>query len=109
MLSDDTPLHVDLLKLPHHGSDRNVTPAFFEQVHADHYVVSADGVAHHHPHEDALRWLVESRGADDRYTIHLMNDIDFAVRALSTLATGRSFSVAIPAARQSSCSVDLPR
>lgn len=37
------PLHVDLLKLPHHGSMRNITQAFFEQITADHYVISANG------------------------------------------------------------------
>ena len=38
-----SPLHVDVLKLPHHGSDRNVETDFFRKIVADHYVVSADG------------------------------------------------------------------
>lgn len=36
-------LHVDLLKLPHHGSMRNINQRFFERVTADHYVISANG------------------------------------------------------------------
>jgi hypothetical protein len=36
-------LHVDLLKLPHHGSMRNINEEFFERVTADHYVISANG------------------------------------------------------------------
>ncbi|MGW7051685.1 ComEC/Rec2 family competence protein [Streptomyces sp. NPDC054887] len=95
LLTDGQPLHVDLLKLPHHGSERNVEPDFFESVHADHYVVSADGIRHHHPHEDTLRWLVESRDADDAYVIHLTNDIDFATDALNALGRRRSFEVDI--------------
>src|SRR5262249_30315172 len=36
-------LHLDVLKVPHHGSNRDVEVEFFEQVTADHYVISADG------------------------------------------------------------------
>jgi hypothetical protein len=35
--------HVDVLKLPHHGSDRNITKTFFKTVTADTYVASANG------------------------------------------------------------------
>lgn len=65
---DDT-LHVDLLKLPHHGSDRNATQGFFEQITADHYVVSADG-KHHNPDVATLDFLADARGDDD-YHLHL--------------------------------------
>lgn len=93
LLDDSGPLHVDLLKLPHHGSDRNVEAGFFEQVRADHYVVSADGVRHHHPNEETLRWLVESRAPDDEYVIHLTNHIPFAEEELTRLSEGRAFDV----------------
>ncbi|MFF7311490.1 MBL fold metallo-hydrolase [Streptomyces sp. NPDC008137] len=93
LLDDSEPLHVDLLKLPHHGSDRNVEAGFFEQVRADHYVVSADGVRHHHPNEDTLRWLVESRAPDDEYVVHLTNHIPFAEEELTRLSEGRAFGV----------------
>lgn len=36
-------LHVDILKMPHHGSIRNVTKEFLEKITADHYVISANG------------------------------------------------------------------
>ncbi|MGW1671603.1 hypothetical protein [Streptomyces sp. NPDC002324] len=94
-LLDDAPLHVDLLKLPHHGSDRNVEPGFFERIRADHYVVSADGVRHHHPGEDTLRWLVESRAPEDEYVVHLTNRIPFAEEALARLRTDRAFEVEV--------------
>ncbi|MGX1880523.1 ComEC/Rec2 family competence protein [Streptomyces sp. NPDC055287] len=95
LLTDSEPFHVDLLKLPHHGSERNVERDFFESVRADHYVISADGIRHHHPHEDTLRWLVESRDEDDEYVIHLTNDIAFATDALAELRGNRSFEVDI--------------
>ncbi|MFF6947497.1 ComEC/Rec2 family competence protein [Streptomyces iakyrus] len=93
VLDDGEPLHVDLLKLPHHGSDRNVEADFFEQVRADHYVISADGVRHHHPSEDTLRWLVESRAPDDAYVVHLTNHIPFAEEELTRLREGRAFDI----------------
>ncbi len=64
-------LHVDLLKMPHHGSDRNVDTTFFRAVTADHYVISGDG-AHDNPELATLAMLTEARrGA--RYTIHFTN------------------------------------
>jgi hypothetical protein len=66
---DGPPFHVDLFKLPHHGSDRNVTREFFARVTADHYVISGDG-HHGNPEPDTLRMLAAARGADP-YTLHL--------------------------------------
>lgn len=57
--------HVDLLKLPHHGSRNNVTKGFFEQVTADVYVVSGDGVKFPNPHKEAMQMLADARGDDD--------------------------------------------
>ena len=62
--------HVDLLKVPHHGSDNNMEPIFFERVPADHYVFSGDG-EHGNPERATLQMLLDARGADAGYTIHL--------------------------------------
>jgi beta-lactamase superfamily II metal-dependent hydrolase len=59
---------VDLLKVPHHGSDRNVTTEFFRRVRAKHYVVSGDG-EHGNPEIATLRMIVDARGAS-AYTVH---------------------------------------
>lgn len=64
-------IHVDLLKLPHHGSDRNVETEFFRTVTADHYVVSGDG-SESNPELATLAMLTEARGASP-YTIHFTN------------------------------------
>lgn len=64
-------IHVDLLKLPHHGSDRNVATEFFRQITADHYVVSADG-RFGNPEISTLQMISEARGKD-KFTIHLTN------------------------------------
>jgi hypothetical protein len=52
-------------------------------------------VAHHHLSEDVLRDLVESRDADEQFTIHLTNTIPFAMEALEALRAGRAFDVRV--------------
>jgi hypothetical protein len=69
-------LHVDLLKVPHHGSARNVNEEFFRRVTADHYVISADG-RHHNPDRAMLAMLTAARDRAD-YTIHLTNRVPHA-------------------------------
>ena len=64
-------IHVDLLKLPHHGSDRNVAPEFFRRVTADHYVISADG-RFGNPEPATLGMLTDAR-ANAEYRIYLTN------------------------------------
>jgi hypothetical protein len=64
-------VHVDLLKLPHHGSDRNVETDFFRRVTADHYVVSGNG-EHGNPEIATLQMISEARGKAD-FTLHLTN------------------------------------
>ena len=67
-------LHVDVLKVQHHGSDRNATPEFFERVTAEHYVFSGDGV-HGNPERTTLEMLAKARG-DDEYSIYLTYPVD---------------------------------
>ncbi len=58
-LLTDGKLHVDVLKVAHHGSNRNVTSKFFRTVTADTYVISADG-KDDNPDYDTLKWIVEA-------------------------------------------------
>jgi hypothetical protein len=62
-------MHVDVLKVPHHGSARNLETDFFERITADHYVFSGDG-EHGNPEREALEMLFDARG-DAPFTIHL--------------------------------------
>jgi hypothetical protein len=59
LLDPQGKLHVDLLKLPHHGSDRNATKTFFKNVTADIYVASANG-RDKNPDLATLIWIVEA-------------------------------------------------
>ncbi len=73
-LDADGKLHVDVFKLPHHGSDRNIAIDFFEAVTADHYVASADGTFVN-PDRPTLEMLIEARGKEAEYVIHLTYDV----------------------------------
>lgn len=57
LMAKDGVFHVDVLKVPHHGSARNVSRKFFSQVTADTYVFSADGT-NGNPDLPTLGWLV---------------------------------------------------
>jgi hypothetical protein len=67
-------IHVDILKVPHHGSSNNLDDDFFERITADHYVFSGDG-EHGNPERESLEMLLKARGNDD-YTVHLTYPVD---------------------------------
>jgi len=69
LLGKTKPLHVDILKVPHHGSDRNVEDRFFKKITADHYVISGDG-EHGNPEQETLMMIQRARGCRQQYTIH---------------------------------------
>jgi beta-lactamase superfamily II metal-dependent hydrolase len=62
-------LHVDILKIPHHGSIRDLDADFFERITADHYVISADG-RFGNPESKTLEFIADTR-TDDAFAIHL--------------------------------------
>ncbi|HYW15405.1 MAG TPA: MBL fold metallo-hydrolase [Allosphingosinicella sp.] len=74
LLDPDGKLHVDVFKLPHHGSDRNIDRDFFRDVTADHYVASADGTFIN-PDRPTLEMLIDSRPKEAEYVIHLTYEV----------------------------------
>lgn len=70
LLGADGTIDVDILKVPHHGSDRNVASDFFEKIRAKTYVFSGNG-KHGNPDRDTLQWLVDARKKSDSYEIVL--------------------------------------
>ena len=59
MLDSEGRLHVDVLKVPHHGSERNASQKFFDTVTADTYIISANG-RDDNPSLSTLKWIIES-------------------------------------------------
>jgi hypothetical protein len=62
--------HVDVMKVPHHGSARNAVGELFDRVQADMYVLSADG-RYGNPDWQTLVWLVDAAGRQQR-KIHML-------------------------------------
>lgn len=63
--------HVDVLKVPHHGSWRNLSDSFLREVTADHYVFSANG-KYDNPDKPSMQSLLKVRPKGG-YTIYLTN------------------------------------
>jgi beta-lactamase superfamily II metal-dependent hydrolase len=53
-------LHVDVLKVQHHGATANIDPPFCKAVTADHYVFCGNG-AHHNPEREVVEMIVAAR------------------------------------------------
>jgi len=53
-------LHVDVLKVQHHGAEANVTGEFVRRITADHYVFCGNG-AHENPEEEVVRAFALAR------------------------------------------------
>lgn len=68
LLPVDGAMVVDVLKVPHHGSDRNVARPFFERVKAGTYVFSGNG-EHGNPDRGTIEMLFAAR-PEGGYTLH---------------------------------------
>jgi len=95
---------VDILKMPHHGSFRNVSQTFLEKFPAKHYVFSANG-NYDNPDDETLELLVETQKNRD-YTIHVTGPmLEYACsppkptqrvqRLLAELNKGKNFTYVI--------------
>lgn len=59
LLKPDGTIEINILKVPHHGSDRNVDPEFFIKIKAETYVISANG-KYGNPDYDTLKWIIRA-------------------------------------------------
>ncbi|MEO8689691.1 MAG: MBL fold metallo-hydrolase [Solirubrobacteraceae bacterium] len=105
-------LALDVLKLPHHGSIRNVEADFFTRLPARHYVISANG-RDGNPESATLQAIADSR-ADDDFTIHLTNhdgQDDLAARLDAFVAArdaaGRAYGIEFRDTAALSLRIDL--
>jgi hypothetical protein len=80
-LLTDGKLHVDMLKVPHHGSNRNVTAKFFKKITADTYIISANG-KYGNPDYDTLKWIVDAAHSAGRQIEIIATNSTSATREL---------------------------
>ena len=79
------PLKVDILKMPHHGSWRNIADSFFKDIVADHYVISANG-KYDNPDLDTVKSLLKVRPTGG-YTVYMTNRHDVKTKKELPAAT----------------------
>lgn len=91
LIAKNGTLPLDVLKVPHHGSDRNVETDFFRRLPAKHYVISADGT-HDNPSKATIDMIEAARGTAS-YTIHMTNRVASVSRRLAALAKKRGVNV----------------
>ena len=104
---DGRPYPLSVLKMPHHGSDRNLSTEFIEKFPARHYVISGDG-HHDNPDTKTLRAIIETRGAADDYTIHITNEVPGHRALLDGLRAGRRFNYVFRDPARLSMEIPLP-
>lgn len=59
-LPEDGGLHVDVLKVQHHGSEHNWHADFGKRITADHYILCGNG-AHENPDLEVVQTILDSR------------------------------------------------
>lgn len=75
-LDSNRSYHVNIMKVPHHGSERNASRKFFDSVTADAYVISANG-RDDNPSLATLQWIIESKRKKNKIIrIYLTNRTD---------------------------------
>ncbi len=59
-------LHVNVLKVQHHGSKNNIDLDFCKRITSDHYIFCGNG-SHHNPHLEVLQLVLDSRLGDENH------------------------------------------
>jgi hypothetical protein len=99
--------HVDLLKVQHHGSNRNITLKFLKAVTADTYVISADGT-HDNPDYDTLKWIVEAAESQNRAIKVVVTNATQATKKIQLTHKPAKFSYTLTVRPKSDHSVAVP-
>jgi beta-lactamase superfamily II metal-dependent hydrolase len=100
-------LHLNVLKVPHHGSARNLTQGFFEKVTADHYVFCSDGTDDN-PDDAALMMLKAARRQGAAYHLWFSYRLDRLAKFVDDArADGHIFDATFRDDAQPSLMLDL--
>lgn len=55
----NTPLKIDYMKVSHHGSKNNISPALLEIIKCKNFLISTDGKRHGHPNKRSLARIIK--------------------------------------------------
>jgi hypothetical protein len=65
MVDEGRPVDLDLVKVPHHGSQKNVTDELVRAVRSPYWLFSTDGTRHRHPDAVAIARILRSTWVDE--------------------------------------------
>lgn len=54
LFQDRLPEEIDVVKLPHHGSEKNISAEFIRDTKVSNYILSTDGKQHGHPSKQVI-------------------------------------------------------
>lgn len=57
--SKEKPIKLDLFKLPHHGSKKNLSKELVQMIDCNKYLISTNGKSHNHPDKDTLVRIID--------------------------------------------------
>ncbi|WP_330309058.1 MULTISPECIES: hypothetical protein [unclassified Streptomyces] len=66
-------LHLDVLKVAHHGSDHNLSNELLGLIDCDRYLISTSGARHDHPNEIAVARILQ-HGGDEKEIVFNYRD-----------------------------------
>jgi len=99
--------HFDVIKAPHHGSDRNITKTFFRKVTADRYVFSANG-RDGNPDLATLIWLVEAAKDQGRSPEIVLTNVTPSTRKLTEEYPPQDFGYSFRFLAENESSIEVP-
>ena len=60
LLQKELPKVIDIVKLPHHGSEKDITKEFISNTEVSYYILSTDGQRHGHPSKQVIANILQS-------------------------------------------------
>ena len=54
LFKDNLPQKMDIVKLPHHGSEKNIYKSFIQNTEVEYYLLSTEGKRHDHPSKSVI-------------------------------------------------------
>jgi hypothetical protein len=99
-------LALNVLKVPHHGSIRNMTRELLEQIRCKRYLFSTSGAKYNHPDEPAIARIITWGGTRLQLYFNYRSD-DNGIWDKETLRNRYGYSTYYPADGQEGLRVDV--
>lgn len=106
LLNEEGTIHVDVFKVPHHGSIRNASEDFFLKVTADQYIISGDG-HHGNPDLETLEHITESAAKQNRKIQLVCTNKTDATQKLEKKISAEKFDCQILYLEEGNNSIDI--